>query len=50
MAGDAPPRPPLPQDCVPPPRPPLPDTDDEDGLFSGDPGDYKKWLKYYHAS
>jgi len=37
MSGDAPPRPPLPQDCVPPPRPPLPDTDDEDGLFSGDP-------------
>jgi len=34
----APPRPPLPQDFVAPPRPPLPDTDDEDGLFSGDPG------------
>merc|ERR1719458_461754 len=34
----APPRPPLPQEWAAPPRPPLPDTDDEDGLFSADPG------------
>eukprot|EP00092_Neocalanus_flemingeri_P039320 GFUD01042810.1.p1 GENE.GFUD01042810.1~~GFUD01042810.1.p1 ORF type:complete len:853 (+),score=245.06 GFUD01042810.1:140-2698(+) len=36
----APPRPPLPQDHVdpPPPRPPLPDTDDEEGLFTSEPG------------
>ena len=34
----APPRPPLPQEWSAPPRPPLPDTDDEDGLFSADPG------------
>merc|ERR1712117_864262 len=34
----APPRPPLPQDFQAPPRPPLPDTDDEEGLFSADPG------------
>ena len=36
--SSAPPRPPLPQDMVPPPRPPLPDTDDEEGLFSSEPG------------
>ena len=34
----APHRPPLPQEWSAPPRPPLPDTDDEDGLFSADPG------------
>jgi len=34
----APPRPPLPQESAPPPRPPLPDTDDEEGLFSCEPG------------
>ena len=34
----APPRPPLPADWQAPPRPPLPDTDDEEGLFSVDPG------------
>jgi len=34
----APPRPPLPQDFQPPPRPPLPDTDDEDGIFTSEPG------------
>jgi len=36
-----PPRPPLPQEVVngpPPPRPPMPDTDDEEGLFSSEPG------------
>jgi len=38
-----PPRPPLPQELTagggpPPPRPPMPDTDDEEGLFSMEPG------------
>ena len=37
-ASPAPPRPPLPSDWQAPPRPPLPDTDDEEGLFSADPG------------
>jgi len=37
--NSAPPRPPLPQDVVPaPPRPPMPDTDDEEGLFTTEPG------------
>jgi len=34
----APPRPPPPAEHSAPPRPPLPDTDDEDGLFSEEPG------------
>jgi len=39
MEVHAPPRPPLPQqELNAPPRPPLPDTDDEEGLFSNDPG------------
>lgn len=40
MDVQAPPRPPLPQDLAapPPPRPPLPDTDDEEGLFTNEPG------------
>ena len=37
-----PPRPPLPPELAangpPPPRPPMPDTDDEEGLFSMEPG------------
>ena len=37
-ASSAPPRPPLPQDLQAPPRPPLPDTDDEDGIFTSEPG------------
>jgi len=37
-ASSAPPRPPLPQDFQAPPRPPLPDTDDEDGIFTSEPG------------
>jgi vinculin len=36
--AEAPPRPPLPQDFQAPPRPPLPDTDDEDGIFTSEPG------------
>lgn len=36
--SQAPPRPPLPQDFQVPPRPPLPDTDDEDGIFTSEPG------------
>jgi len=38
MESQAPPRPPLPQELGAPPRPPLPDTDDEEGLFTSDPG------------
>ena len=34
----APPRPPLPHDFQAPARPPLPDTDDEDGIFTSEPG------------
>merc|ERR1719220_1300052 len=37
----APPRPPLPQDFQAPPRPPLPDTDDEDGIFTSEPGSHR---------
>ncbi len=40
-AAAPPPRPPLPQEAVmvgPPPRPPMPDTDDEEGLFTTEPG------------
>jgi len=36
-----PPRPPLPNELVPPPRPPMPnanDTDDEEGIFTSEPG------------
>ena len=36
-----PPRPPLPEEIRPPPRPPMPnanDTDDEEGVFSSEPG------------
>ena len=33
-----PPRPPLPEEVLMPGRPPLPDTDDEEGLFSSEPG------------
>jgi len=40
LEAEAPPRPPLPQElgAPPPPRPPLPDTDDEEGLFTNEPG------------
>ena len=40
LEAQAPPRPPLPQElgAPPPPRPPLPDTDDEEGLFTSEPG------------
>jgi len=40
IEAEAPPRPPLPQElgAPPPPRPPLPDTDDEEGLFTNEPG------------
>jgi len=40
IEAQAPPRPPLPQElgAPPPPRPPLPDTDDEEGLFTSEPG------------
>jgi len=40
LEAEAPPRPPLPQElgAPPPPRPPLPDTDDEEGLFTSEPG------------
>ena len=40
VLDSAPPRPPLPHEggVAAPPRPPMPDTDDEEGLFSSEPG------------
>jgi len=38
MESSAPPRPPLPQDVSAPPRPPVPESDDEEGLFTSEPG------------